>query len=203
MSDMRSVQAGEAGTPDQERIRRLVRELLIAIGEDPDREGLVRTPDRVASMCAELFGDARQDPAACLGDAFVSDYDDMIMVREIQFASVCEHHLVPFFGQAHVAYVPGEQKRIAGFSKLARVVDAVAGHLQVQERMTAQIADAIETALGARGVLVVIEAEHLCMSMRGVRKPGSVAVTVATRGQFETDPAIRAQALGLLRSGSG
>jgi GTP cyclohydrolase I len=176
-----------------------VRELLTAIGEDPDREGLVRTPSRMASMYAELFDTAGEDPARFLTVTFAAEHDEMVMVRDIPFASLCEHHLVPFLGRAHVAYIPSKDGRITGLSKLARVVDAVAGRLQVQERMTTQIAEAIERALTPRGVLVVIEAEHLCMSMRGVRKPGTVTVTSAVRGLFRTDPRTRAEAMEHVR----
>jgi len=176
---------------------------LAAIGEDPDRDGLARTPLRVAEMYADLFGEAGLDPARFLTVTFAAEHDEMVMVRDIPFASLCEHHLVPFLGKAHVAYIPSKDGRITGLSKLARVVDAVAGRLQVQERMTTQIADAIETALAPRGVLVVIEAEHLCMSMRGVRKPGAITVTSAVRGLFRTDPRTRAEAMGHVRGRGG
>ena len=187
------------GSVDRDRVRRAVRELLTAIGEDPDREGLVRTPSRVADMYGELFDEAAEDPARFLTVTFAAEHDEMVMVRDIPFASLCEHHLVPFLGKAHVAYIPSKDGRITGLSKLARVVDAVAGRLQVQERMTTQIAEAIETALAPRGVLVVIEAEHLCMSMRGVRKPGAITVTSTVRGLFRTDPRTRAEAMGHVR----
>ena len=186
---------------DQERAARAIRELLVAIGEDPGRDGLDRTPERVAAMYAELFDDAAEDPARFLEVTFAAEHDEMVMVRDIPFASLCEHHLVPFLGRAHVAYIPNNDGRITGLSKLARVVDAVARRLQVQERMTTQIADAIEQALDPRGVLVVIEAEHLCMSMRGVRKPGTLTVTSAVRGLFRTDAATRAEAMGFVRGG--
>ena len=191
------------GPVDRERIRRAVRELLAAIGEDPDREGLVRTPSRVAEMYGELFDEAGEDPARFLTVTFAAEHDEMVMVRDIPFASLCEHHLVPFLGKAHVAYIPSKDGRITGLSKLARVVDAVAGRLQVQERMTTQIAEAIEAALAPRGVLVVIEAEHLCMSMRGVRKPGAITVTSTVRGLFRTDPRTRAEAMGHVRGRGG
>ncbi len=188
---------------DRERVCRAVRELLAAIGEDPDREGLVRTPSRVAEMYGELFDEAGEDPARFLTVTFAAEHDEMVMVRDIPFASLCEHHLVPFLGKAHVAYIPSKDGRITGLSKLARVVDAVAGRLQVQERMTTQIAEAIEAAIAPRGVLVVIEAEHLCMSMRGVRKPGAITVTSTVRGLFRTDPRTRAEAMGHVRGRGG
>jgi GTP cyclohydrolase I len=187
------------GAVDRERVGRAIRELLFAIGEDPDRDGLARTPERMAAMYAELFDTAGEDPARFLTVTFAAEHDEMVMVRDIPFASLCEHHLVPFLGRAHVAYIPSKDGRITGLSKLARVVDAAAGRLQVQERMTTQIADAIERALTPRGVLVVIEAEHLCMSMRGVRKPGTVTVTSAVRGLFRSDPRTRAEAMEHVR----
>jgi len=186
-------------TVDREGVSRAVRDLLVAIGEDPDRDGLVRTPERMAAMYSELFNEAGEDPARFLTVTFAAEHDEMVMVRDIPFASLCEHHLVPFLGRAHVAYIPSKDGRITGLSKLARVVDAVAGRLQVQERMTTQIAEAIEKALVPRGVLVVIEAEHLCMSMRGVRKPGTVTITSAVRGLFRTDPRTRAEAMEHVR----
>jgi GTP cyclohydrolase I len=199
VDDLPESRAEVAGSVDRERVSRAVRELLTAIGEDPDREGLQRTPDRVAAMYGELFDEAGEDPARFLTVTFAAEHDEMVMVRDIPFASLCEHHMVPFLGKAHVAYIPSKEGRITGLSKLARVVDAVAKRLQLQERMTAQIAEAIQKALSPRGVLVVIEAEHLCMSMRGVRKPGTVTVTSAVRGLFRTDSATRAEAMGLVR----
>ena len=183
---------------DLERAERAVSELLAAIGEDPGREGLLRTPARVAAMYEEIFDQVRPDPADYLTATFSAEHDEMVMVRDIPFASLCEHHMVPFLGRAHVAYIPSVDGRITGLSKLARVVDGFARRLQVQERMTTQIAEAIERALGPRGVLVVIEAEHLCMSMRGVRKPGTTTVTSAVRGLFRTDPATRAEAMAFI-----
>ena len=188
---------------DAERVRRAVAELLEAIGEDPSREGLERTPQRVAAMFDELFSDLGEDPARFLTVQFAADHDEMVMVRDIAFASMCEHHLVPFLGKAHVAYIPSTSGCITGLSKLARVVDAYARRLQVQERMTSQIADAVERALEPRGVLVVIEAEHLCMSMRGVRKPGAVTVTSAVRGLFRKDARTREEAMAFVRGGRG
>lgn len=183
---------------DQARIRRAVREILFAIGEDPDREGLVDTPARVARMYAETCGGLHDDPARHLKVTFDADHDEMIMVRDIALYSLCEHHLVPFFGRAHVAYIPNVDGRVTGLSKLARLVDDFSNRPQVQERLTTQIADAIETNLDPRGVLVVIEAEHMCMAMRGVRKAGSSTVTSAVRGVFRTDVASRAEAMRFL-----
>jgi GTP cyclohydrolase I len=183
---------------DVERAERAVAELLAAIGEDPARDGLVRTPARVAAMYSEIIGEAIEDPAEYLTVTFAAEHDEMVMVSEIPFASLCEHHLVPFLGRAHVAYIPSSDGRITGLSKLARVVDGYARRLQVQERMTTQIAEAIERTLEPRGVLVVIEAEHLCMSMRGVRKPGTLTVTSAVRGQFRRDAATRAEAMAFI-----
>ncbi len=184
---------------DVDRVRAAVKELLIAIGEDPARDGLIATPDRVASMYEELFSGLHDDPARHLEVTFAAEHDEMVMVRDIPFASLCEHHLVPFLGKAHVAYIPAEDGRITGLSKLARLVDGYARRLQVQERMTTQIADAIDGVLSPRGVLVVIEAEHLCMSMRGVKKPGTVTVTSSVRGLFRTDVATRAEAMQFIR----
>jgi len=180
---------------DADRVNRAVKELLAAVGEDPTRDGLTDTPARVAAMYEELFSGLDDDPARHLTVTFAADHDEMVMVRDIPFASLCEHHLVPFIGRAHVAYIPGTDGRITGLSKLARLVDGYARRLQVQERMTTQIADAIESALGPRGVLVVVEAEHLCMSMRGVKKPGTLTVTSAVRGLFRSDAATRAEAM--------
>ena len=180
---------------DANRVNRAVKELLAAVGEDPNRDGLTDTPARVAAMYEELFSGLDDDPARHLTVTFAADHDEMVMVRDIPFASLCEHHLVPFIGRAHVAYIPGTDGRITGLSKLARLVDGYARRLQVQERMTTQIADAIESALGPRGVLVVVEAEHLCMSMRGVKKPGTLTVTSAVRGLFRSDAATRAEAM--------
>jgi len=180
---------------DLDRIERAVREILEAIGEDPDRDGLVRTPLRIAKMYEEIFAGMREDPSHHLTVTFEAEHDEMVMVRDIPMTSMCEHHLVPFMGKAHVAYIPGEDGRVTGLSKLARLVDAYAKRPQVQERLTAQIADEIERTLQPRGVLVVIEAEHLCMSMRGVRKPGASTVTSAVRGQFRDSTATRFEAM--------
>jgi GTP cyclohydrolase I len=165
---------------DQARVEKAVAEILDAIGEDPSRDGLVQTPARVAAMYEELFAGLGEDPGQHLTTTFAADHDEMVMVRDIPFASLCEHHLVPFIGRAHVAYIPNSDGRITGISKLARLVE---------------IADAIETALEPRGVLVVVEAEHLCMSMRGVKKPGTQTVTSAVRGLFRSDQATRAEAM--------
>jgi GTP cyclohydrolase I len=184
---------------DVGRVRAAVAEMLDAIGEDVHRDGLLDTPTRVAAMYEELFSGLQDDPARHLEVTFALEHDEMVMVREIPFASLCEHHLVPFLGKAHVAYIPAEDGRITGLSKLARLVDGYARRLQVQERMTTQIADAIERVLSPRGVLVVIEAEHLCMSMRGVKKPGTVTVTSSVRGLFRSDVATRAEAMQFIR----
>jgi GTP cyclohydrolase IA len=183
---------------DKARIEKAVRELLLAIGEDPDRDGLRRTPERVAEMYGEIAGGLFDDPARHLVVTFEADHDEMVMVRDIPLFSICEHHLVPFHGKAHVAYIPGADGRITGLSKIARLVDGFARRPQVQERLTTQIADAMAGALQPLGVFVVIEAEHLCMSMRGVRKPGSTTVTSAVRGLFKDNPATRAEAMAFL-----
>ncbi len=180
---------------DTNRIEAAVREILAAVGEDPERDGLQRTPGRVARMYEELFAGFEENPADHLEVTFAADHDEMVMVRDIPFASLCEHHMVPFMGRAHVAYIPGSDGRITGLSKLARLVDGYAKRLQVQERMTSQIADAIELALDPKGVLVVIEAEHLCMSMRGVKKSGTSTVTSAVRGLFRSDTSTRSEAM--------
>jgi GTP cyclohydrolase IA len=183
---------------DQPRIERAVREILIAIGEDPDRDGLIDTPARVARAYAEQFSGLSQHPEDVLGTVFDADHDELILVRDIEVYSTCEHHLVTFFGRAHVAYIPNEKGQITGLSKLARLVDVYARRPQVQERMTSQIADALMRVLEPRGALVVIEAEHLCMSMRGVRKPGAKTVTSAVRGCIRDSASTRAEAMSLL-----
>lgn len=183
---------------DQPRIANAVREILAAIGEDPDRDGLLNTPDRVARMYAEVCGGIHDDPDKHLMVSFDAGHDEMILVRDIPLYSLCEHHLVPFFGRAHVGYIPSEDGRITGLSKLARVVDVYAKRPQVQERLTTQVADAMVNALDPRGVIVVIEAEHLCMSMRGVRKPGSSTVTSAVRGLFRNEVASRMEAMRMM-----
>jgi len=188
---------------DIARIEKAVREILIAIGEDPDRDGLQRTPNRVAEMYAEICSGLFEDPCAHLVTTFEANHDEMVLVRDIPLYSVCEHHLVPFHGRAHVAYIPGEDGRITGLSKLARLVDGFAKRPQVQERLTTQIADALVDALHPSGAFVLIEAEHLCMSMRGVRKPGTLTVTSAVRGSFKANPATRAEVMAMLGPGVG
>ena len=184
---------------DQDRIRAAVRELLIGIGEDPDREGLQDTPSRVARACAEVFGGMYEDPSAHLLKQFKEGKnEEMIIVKDIPFSSMCEHHLLPFTGKAHVAYIP-RKGRITGLSKIARCVEGFARRPQVQERLTSQIADAMVQSLEPRGVLVVIEAEHTCMTLRGIKKPGSVTVTSAVRGVFKDDLKTREEGLRLLQ----
>lgn len=183
---------------DQPRIEKAVREILIAIGEDPDRDGLLETPERVARFYAEICSGLLENPSDHLDKTFEVDHDEIIIVRDIPFFSICEHHLVPFFGKAHVAYLPEEGGRIAGLSKLARLVDGFSKRPQVQERLTGQIANAIEEKLRPRGAAVVIEAEHLCMSMRGVKKPGTSTVTSSMRGIFRNNPSSREEVLQLI-----
>lgn len=187
-------------TVDIERIARAVKEILIAVGEDPERDGLLKTPERVARMYAEIFVGLHEDPARHLTVTFEADHDEMVMVRDIPLYSACEHHLVPFHGVAHVAYIPGDDGRITGLSKLARLVEGFARRPQVQERLTSQVADAMVEVLRPKGVFVVIECEHLCMSMRGVRKPGTLTVTSAVRGIFKANAATRAEAMSLIGS---
>ncbi|WP_431844021.1 GTP cyclohydrolase I FolE [Calidifontibacter indicus] len=184
---------------DRERAAGAVRELLLALGEDPDREGLVDTPMRVAKAFEETFAGLRQDPGEILSRTFSIDHDELIIVRDIEVYSTCEHHLVPFHGVAHVGYIPAKDGRVTGLSKIARLVDVYARRPQVQERLTTQVADALVQHLGAQGVLVVVECEHLCMSMRGVRKPGATTITSAVRGQLR-DPATRAEAMSLMKA---
>ena len=180
---------------DRPRVEALVRELLEAIGEDPTREGLLETPRRVSDMYVELFEGLEADPGEHLRVTFEAAHDEIVMVRDIPFTSLCEHHLVPFIGHAHVAYLPGTDGRITGLSKMARLVEGYARRLQVQERMTTQIVEAMERELTPRGSIVVLEAEHFCLSMRGVKKAGVTTVTAAVRGIFRDDPAYRAEAL--------
>jgi GTP cyclohydrolase I len=185
---------------DRARIEKAVREILEAIGEDPDRDGLLATPARVAAMYDEIFSGIKDTPDRHLAVTFEAGHDEMVMVKDIPMYSVCEHHLIPFVGKAHVAYIPNEDGRITGLSKLARLVDSLSKRPQVQERLTTQIADEIDQSLQPRGVLVVLEAEHLCMSMRGVRKPGSLTVTSAVRGQFRESVATRNEAMQFIHS---
>lgn len=185
---------------DQARIEKAVREILEAIGEDPGRDGLVDTPARVARMYAEIFGGLHEDPAKHLTTTFEADHDEMVMVRDIPMYSACEHHLLPWVGKAHVAYIPNDDGRVTGLSKLARLVDGYARRPQVQERLTSQIADTLDATLKPKGCMVVIEAEHLCMTMRGIRKPGSTTVTSAVRGLFRRNDATRQEAMRFLHS---
>lgn len=186
---------------DQERIAAAVREILFAIGEDPDRDGLLDTPNRVARMYAEICAGLHQEPSEHLATVFEADHDEMVMVRDIPMYSLCEHHLIPFIGKAHVAYIPNRSGNVIGLSKVARLVDGYAKRPQVQERLTRQVADALEEHLQPRGVLVVVEAEHLCMSMRGVRKAGSSTVTSSVTGIFRANVATRTEAMRFLGQG--
>jgi GTP cyclohydrolase I len=186
---------------DQKRIQAAVREILLAVGEDPDRDGLRDTPARVARMYAELFGGLHRDASEVLRKTFSQKYDEMVLVKDIDFASMCEHHLLPFIGKAHVAYLPNG--RLAGLSKLARAVEALSKRPQVQERMTEELADLLMEQLGARGVGVVLEATHTCMTIRGVRKPGSITTTSAMRGVFRDKPETRAEFLALIHGSKG
>jgi GTP cyclohydrolase IA len=196
MSEIVRVVPGQTGV-DKPRIERAVREILEAIGEDPERDGLRNTPRRIADMYGEIFEGMFTDPVQHLTIQFEANHDEMVMVRDIPLVSHCEHHLVPFHGRAHVAYIPDDDGRITGLSKLARLVDGYAHRPQVQERLTTQIADALVKALTPH-VFVVVEAEHLCMTMRGVRKPGSLTVTSAVRGLFKDNPATRAEAMSFI-----
>ena len=184
-------------TYDEDAVRRATRDLLVAIGEDPDRDGLRDTPERVARAYKEIFSGLWQEPEDVLTTTFDLGHDEMVLVKDIEVRSVCEHHLVPFAGVAHVGYIPSPAGRITGLSKLARLVDVYARRPQVQERMTTQIADALMRILEPRGAIVVVQCEHLCMSMRGIRKPGATTVTSAVRGQLR-DPTTRAEAMSLI-----
>ncbi len=191
--------ADEGKQIDKAQIEDAIRQLLVAIGEDPEREGLQGTPERVARACEELFYGMRENPASHLAKQFSEDkHEEMVLIRDIPFSSMCEHHLLPFVGKAHVAYIP-KGGNITGLSKIARCVEGFARRLQLQERLTAQIADALVEELDPIGALVVIEAEHSCMTIRGVKKPGSVTVTSAVRGSFKSDSRTREEALSLLR----
>ena len=183
---------------DQVRIRAAVREILLAVGENPDRDGLLETPARVARMYAEIFSGLHTDPRVHLRKTFEVDHEEMVLQKDIEFSSSCEHHLLPFTGRAHIAYLP--TGRVVGLSKIARVVDAIARKPQIQERMTQEIADLFQEELAPRGVLVVLEASHSCMTVRGVRKPGTTCVTSAARGLYQTTATARAEVMGLINS---
>lgn len=185
---------------DLERIRRAVREILAAVGEDPDREGLLETPDRVARMYAEVFSGLHTNPAIYLQKTFTQKHDEMVLVKDIDFSSCCEHHLLPFTGKAHIAYLP--DGKVVGLSKLARVVEAIARRPQVQERMTEELAELIMRELKPRGVGVIIEASHSCMTIRGVRKPGAMTITSALRGLFKSNPTTRSEFMSLIANGN-
>lgn len=205
MQSANGVSANSAGHSvrrvfDQERAEAAVRELLLACGEDPDRDGLLETPARVARAYQEMFAGLYMDPDSVLAKTFDESHEELVLVTDIPMYSFCEHHLLPFHGIAHVGYIPNEHGKVTGLSKVARLVDAYAKRPQVQERLTSQIADALVRTLKPRGVIVVIEAEHLCMGMRGVRKPGSRTTTSAVRGQFKTSASSRAEALDLIRA---
>jgi GTP cyclohydrolase I len=187
---------GAAANVDLPRIERAVREILAAVGEDPDREGLLETPARVARMYAELFSGLKQDPRQHTRKFFTEQYDEVVLVRDISFCSMCEHHLLPFIGQAHVAYIP--DGKVIGLSKIARVVEVISHRPQVQERMTEEIANLLVEELGAKGVAVVIEASHSCMTIRGVKKPGSTMVTSAMKGTFRANLSSRAEVMQLI-----
>ncbi|AKG43688.1 GTP cyclohydrolase I FolE [Streptomyces sp. JH002] len=199
MTDPVTAQAGQMGTFDEKRAENAIRELLIAVGEDPDREGLRDTPARVARAYREIFAGLWQEPEDVLTTTFDLGHDEMVLVKDIEVMSSCEHHLVPFVGKAHVGYIPSSSGKITGLSKLARLVDVFARRPQVQERLTTQIADSLMRILEPRGVIVVVECEHMCMTMRGVRKPGAKTTTSAVRGQLR-DAATRAEAMSLILS---
>ena len=186
----------DAPVVDHARIERAVREILAAVGEDPDREGLLETPARVARMYAEMFSGLHQDPKVHLQKAFTEKYDEIVLVRDISFTSMCEHHLLPFTGRAHIGYLP--DGRVLGLSKLGRIVEVVSHRPQVQERMTEQLADLLVEDLGAKGVAVVVEASHSCMTIRGIRKPGSLCVTSAMKGVFRSNVSSRAEVMSLI-----
>lgn len=189
---------GVESTVDLGRIEKAIREILIAIGEDPDRDGLRRTPARVARAYAELFAGLRVDPKQVLTTVFEANHDELVLVRDIEVMSTCEHHLLPFHGVAHVGYIPGEDGKITGLSKLARLVEVYARRPQVQERLTAQIADTIMEVVAPSGVIVVVDCEHMCMAVRGIQKPGASTITSAVRGVFQRDAKSRAEAMSLI-----
>ena len=197
MAELGAVPPPTESAYDDDAVRQAVRDLLVAVGEDPDRDGLRETPARVARAYREIFSGLWQEPQDVLTTTFDLGHDEMVLVKDIEVRSMCEHHLVPFTGVAHVGYIPSHDGRITGLSKLARLVDVFARRPQVQERMTTQIADSLMEILEPRGVIVVVECEHLCMSMRGIRKPGATTVTSAVRGQLR-DPATRAEAMSLI-----
>jgi GTP cyclohydrolase IA len=197
--DLDDEETGPAPSIDQARIEKAVREILLAIGEDPERDGLLDTPARVARMYAEIFAGLHEDPTEHLHVTFEAGHDEMVLVRDIAMFSACEHHMLPWVGKAHVAYIPSADGRIIGLSKFARLVDGYARRPQVQERLTRQIADALQDKLEAKGVMVVIEAEHLCMSMRGIKKPGASTVTSAVRGLFRHNLASREEAMRFIQ----
>ncbi len=198
MSDPADRAAPAPGRVDSARAESAVRELLLAVGEDPDRPGLKDTPARVARAYAEIFGGLWQDPYEILATTFDENHDELVLVKDIPMYSTCEHHLVPFHGVAHVGYIPGADGRVTGLSKVARLVEVYARRPQVQERLTRQIADSLNEILKPQGVIVVIAAEHLCMAMRGIRKPGTTTVTSAVRGVFRDSPATRSEAMSLV-----
>lgn len=195
-AELARFRAGRGGPVDHARIERAVREILLAVGENPDREGLLDTPARVARMYAELFSGLHQDPRVHLQTAFTEKYDEVVLVRDIAFHSVCEHHLLPFMGKAHIGYIP--DGRVLGLSKLGRIVEVVSRRPQVQERLTETVADLLVEELGAKGVAVVVEAVHTCMTIRGIRKPGSECVTSAMKGLFRSNVSSRAEVLSLI-----
>jgi GTP cyclohydrolase I len=197
--DIDDLDPGPAPAIDQGRIEKAVREILLAVGEDPERDGLLDTPARVARMYAEIFAGLHEDPTEHLHVTFEAGHDEMVLVRDIAMFSACEHHMLPWVGKAHIAYIPSSDGRIIGLSKFARLVDGYARRPQVQERLTRQIADALQDKLQAKGVMVVIEAEHLCMSMRGIKKPGASTVTSAVRGLFRHNLASREEAMRFIQ----
>lgn len=195
---MQNEQPNIAAAMDMAKIEAGVRMILEGVGEDPDREGLIETPARVARMYEEIFAGMNQDPHDLFEKLFDEHHQEMVLVREIPFYSMCEHHLAPFFGQAHIAYIPGKEGKVCGLSKLARLVDLYAKRPQIQERLTSQIADTLVEELNPEGVMVVLEAEHMCMTMRGVKKPGSKTTTSAARGCFLSNQATRSEAMSLI-----
>jgi GTP cyclohydrolase I len=201
MGEHEKIERPPEGSVDRPRVERAIREILLAVGEDPDREGLLETPARVARMYAELFSGLHDDPRVHMQKAFTEKYDEIVLVRDIAFNSICEHHLLPFMGRAHIGYMP--KGRVVGLSKLARVVEVVSRRPQVQERMTETIADLIITELDARGAAVVVEASHTCMTIRGVRKPGSLCVTSAMKGIFRSNLSSRSEVMALIYGGNG